>query len=150
MDSVFCIPFICCYKKIISPHCSTKAYGSCQNNIIHFHFCYLSFSLTKTKLNTKKGKDHLLFTAYLFHGSVVWFLCSSHRCKAPSPPLQFPHMQKRQKTKPKMKLQNQGSSSNFLQFQNSVEGVTSICTCWKIARSIPTMKIIPFGKQGRH
>lgn len=83
------------------------------------------------KLNLIQKREKIISSLQPTYFMDLWFGFSvpPTDAKAPSPPLQFPHMQKRKKTKPKMKLQNQGSSSNFLQFQNSVEGVTSICTC---------------------
>lgn len=100
--------------KNTSPHCSIKEYGSCQNNIICLHldiiclhFCYLTFPFTKPKLNTKKGKDHLLFSACLFHASVVWFLHFSHRYEAPSPPTAIPSHAKMKTKKPKKQTTNQ-------------------------------------------
>lgn len=118
----------------------------------------LPFSLTKTKLNTKKEREKVIFSFQLAYFMHLWlgFSVSLTDMKLPPPTVVPSHTKKKKKNKPnkkppKMKLQNQGNSSYFLQFQkeDSVDGLTSICTWRKRAGIIPTTQITPAGRQGR-
>lgn len=159
MDSVFCRQFICCYRNM-PLHCSIKAYSSCQNTIICLHLdiiCYLTFSWTKPEINTKGWSPLFswLIPCLWQHLAMVWFLHFSHRLEPSSlPHIRFPSQTKNKNKKTKSKRWGYKTeavvhTSNNFQRSIQVNGLTSICTQWKTAGSITTLKIVTASKQGR-